>query len=279
MSNKTILTNRRYGASGLGADVRQVIPGAVPAVDPFVFLDHYGPFTKQPGWGGVPMHPHAGIATITYLLEGTNRHTDSYGHDVLMHEGDVAWMISGKGIEHAEGKHESGQAAERSHGIQFWISLPAADKFTEPSFSHYPAADLPRFESDDLTITLLAGELGCVVAPTTSLSPAFIYDLDFAAAADINLPIAEGDSTALYVIEGSATVDDTLVEEFHIADFSTSGDSLSIEASDAARIVVFGGTPLDEPIVSYASFVMNDEAQIQQVVQSYRDGKMRLLAD
>lgn len=274
MSHKTMITARRYGASSLGDDVRQVIPTAVAAVDPFVFLDHYGPFEKQPGWEGVPLHPHAGIATITYLLAGTNRHIDSYGHDALMHKGDLAWMTTGKGIQHAEGRHGPDMEVETSHGIQFWISLPAADKFTEPSFQHYVAADLPRIERDRATITILAGSLDAETAPTAGLSPAYIYDLDITAPTSVSLPIADGDTAAVYVIEGNAVVNGTQVDQLHIATFSTDGDTLTIDTEGAARAVVFGGTPLNEPIVSYASFVMNSEAQIQKVLASYQNGEM-----
>jgi redox-sensitive bicupin YhaK (pirin superfamily) len=93
-------------SASMGPNVRQVIPSAVEHIDPFVFLDHFGPMQRNPGSPGVPPHPHAGIATITYLFEGNNRHQDSLGNDAIVYAGDVARMQAGRGIVHAEGMNE-----------------------------------------------------------------------------------------------------------------------------------------------------------------------------
>lgn len=277
---KKLLTTAAPGPSNFGPDVRQIVPGAISAVDPFVFFDHYGPFEKQSGWPGVPLHPHAGIATITYVLEGTNRHADTFDHDVVMHQNDLAYMVAGKGIEHAEGRHPSALPPETSHGIQFWISLPAAHKFTDPSFGLYPADELPKLVPEGTSfaeVTVLAGSLGDATSPLLPMSPAYIYEVKVPPGShgETVIPIAHGDSSALYVIEGAARADGTTISTHEVASFSLDGDRLSFDAPDGLHAIVFGGTPLNEPIVTHGSFVMNSQQQIQQVLASYRNGEMR----
>ena len=274
MTTREIETSRPAGISSMGPDVRQVIPAAIVDIDPFVFLDHYGPFEKQPGWAGVPGHPHAGISTITYLVSGTNRHQDSLGNDVVGHAGDMAWMRAGRGIVHAEGNFTDAQAPETSHGLQFWISLPAKDKFIEPDFVNYTSAQLPVFTHNKVAIKVLCGELFNHISPARSESPVYIFDMLIPANEVITLPVASGDTCGLYVIDGVVESDNQSLASLTITRFERSGDNVVIKAIKNCHIVLFGGTPLDEPIVSHASFVLNSQEQIKQVVSDYHSGKM-----
>lgn len=260
---------------GMGPAVRQVVPTALGNVDPFVFLDHFGPITKQPGRnGGVPPHPHAGIATITYLFDGSNRHQDSLGNDAVVNAGDLAWMQAGRGIVHAEGVGENRTAPETVHGLQFWISLPAKDKFAEPRFTLYPSENLPRVSLGAATIKVLCGSLLSGNAPVHSLSPAYIYELFLPAGEQIWLPLADGYTAALYVVSGAVAVEGKPVGPAAIAGFGTAGDGLQIGSTADSHAIVFGGQPLNEPIVAYASYVMNSEEQIRRVMADYAVGKM-----
>jgi hypothetical protein len=258
----------------MGPHVKQVIPGAGGYLDPFVFLDHFGPFQKNPGSGGVPPHPHAGIATITYLFSGSNRHQDSYGHDAVIKSGDLAWMQAGKGIVHAEGMNENLTTTETIHGLQLWISLPAKEKFIEPSFHHYPAVTLPFFQTGTSSIKVILGEMNGHRSPVSSLSPAYIFEVHIPANQQIDLPIKPGDSCGLYLIEGGLEADGKKIEPVHMIQFDQTGDILSIKAITDSHAVILGGTPLQDPIIAFASFVMNTEDQIQQVISNYQNGKM-----
>ncbi len=276
--NKLIFhTQKAYASRSMGPFVKQVIPGAVSNVDPFVFLDHFGPIEKGPGSGGVPPHPHAGIATITYLFSGSNRHQDSLGNDVTIHAGDVAWMQAGKGIIHAEGMAEHRTETETIHGLQLWISLPAKDKFIDPAFFHYPSTTLPSFEHNGAIIKVLAGSLLGRISPVKSLSPAYIFEVNIPAGTQIEIPITEGDTCGLYMITGNLAIADKQLLQGTISKFDTTGDALTIAASADSHFIILGGTPLQEPIVAYASFVMNSEEQIAQVMDNYRNGKMGTL--
>lgn len=275
MSNKKITASHKAVASrSMGPNVRQVIPSAINNLDPFVFLDHFGPFQKQPGSHGVPPHPHAGIATITYLFAGSNRHQDSYGHDAVVQAGDLAWMQAGKGIVHAEGMNENKQEPELVHGLQLWISLPAKDKFSEPAFYFYPSPNLPVFDKEGATIKVICGQLQGHVSPVKSLSPAFIYEVTMPSGNELNLSFSVGDTCGVYVIAGQVFADSQVLEPTVITQFDAANNNLQLKATKDSHLIILGGTPLNEPVVAYASYVMNTKEQIQQVMNDYQHGKM-----
>lgn len=171
MNKKISQSSLSPSSRSMGPHVRQVIPSAVEHIDPFVFLDHFGPLDKTPGGAGVPPHPHAGISTITYLFQGSNRHQDSLGNDSIVYAGDMAWMQAGKGIVHAEGMNENRTEVEVVHGLQFWISLPSAQKFIDPDFFHYPSASLPMIRLGKATVKVLCGELNGQQSPFKACLP------------------------------------------------------------------------------------------------------------
>jgi redox-sensitive bicupin YhaK (pirin superfamily) len=277
MNKKIVSSFSAQASRSMGPYVRQVIPSAVEHVDPFVFLDHFGPMEKLPGGQGVPPHPHAGIATITYLFSGSNRHQDSYGHDQVIKAGDMAWMRAGKGIIHAEGMNENRSGSEIIHGLQFWISLPAKDKFIEPDFFYYPSDHFPVLQMNEAVIKILCGELEGQRSPVVSLSPAYMFEIKIPAGQSIQLPLAEGDTCGLYMIQGRIFSDEKELLPTSMTAFDKLGDQISIEAKEESHFMLFGGTPLDEPIVGYASYVMNSIEQIQQVMNDYQSGKMGTL--
>lgn len=274
MKRKITATRKAPISRSMGPFVKQVIPSGVEHLDPFVFLDHFGPIEKKPGSQGVPPHPHAGIATITYLFSGSNRHQDSYGHDAVIHRGDLAWMQAGRGIVHAEGMQENRQESETVHGLQLWISLPARDKFIEPDFFHYASENLPVIEFQGAKIKILAGELSGIQSPVKSLSPALLFEVHLPTESTLKLPVKVGDTAGIYVISGEINADDHRLVPGSITKFDEAGDFIELTSNQESHFMVIGGTPLKEPIVPYASFVMNSEAQIQQVIQDYHLGKM-----
>lgn len=274
MNKKISKSNKALASRSMGPNVRQVIPSAINHIDPFVFLDHFGPVEKKPGGQGVPPHPHAGIATITYLFAGSNRHQDSRGHDALVQAGDLAWMQAGKGIVHAEGMNEKRTESETVHGLQFWISLPAKDKFIEPAFYHHPSADLPEFKLGEAVIKVLSGALLGHQSPVKSLSPAYIFEVKMPKNQSIEIPIKEGDTAGLYVVNGHLTIENESLLPITMTSFTEDGNAIEIHSVEETHFMLFGGTPLHEPIVGYASYVMNSEEQIRQVMQDYQMGKM-----
>ena len=274
MNKKINNMQKAHASRSMGPHVRQVIPSAINNIDPFVFLDHFGPLEKKPTAQGIPPHPHAGIATITYLFSGSNRHQDSKGNDVVIQAGDLAWMQAGKGIVHAEGMNEKRTEPEMVQGLQFWISLPAKDKFIEPKFYHYPSVELPAFKLGEATIKVLSGELLGHTSPVKSLSPAYIFEIKIPKNQSIKIPLKKNDTAGLYLVTGHLTIDNESLLPTTMTSFTVDGNTIEIYAVEETHAMLFGGTPLNEPIVAYASYVMNSKEQIRQVMADYQNGKM-----
>jgi redox-sensitive bicupin YhaK (pirin superfamily) len=274
MKKKLITSNNAHASRSMGPNVRQVIPSAIEHIDPFVFLDHFGPIEKQPDGQGIPPHPHAGIATITYLFSGSNRHQDSLGNDAFVHAGDIAWMQAGKGIVHAEGMNENRKEIETVEGLQFWISLPAKDKFIDPAFYYHPCDQLPEFTLNETRVKVVCGELLGYTSPVKSLSPSYIFEFKLPKNNTIEIPIKNGDTAGLYVIKGHLTAENESILRTYMTSFSVQGDLIEVKAIEDTHFILFGGTPLNEPIVGYASYVMNSQDQIRKVIMDYQLGKM-----
>jgi redox-sensitive bicupin YhaK (pirin superfamily) len=195
----------------------------------------------------------------------------------VINAGDIAWMRAGKGIIHAEGMNEDRSRSETIHGLQFWISLPAKDKFIEPDFFYYPSAQFPILKKNEATIKILCGELDGQQSPVESLSPAYMFEVKIPAGQDLTIPIAKGDTCGLYMVQGNVQIEEKVLLLTAMTSFDTKGDHIIIQAQEDSHFMLFGGTPLNEPIVGYASYVMNSIEQIHQVINDYHSGKMGTL--
>jgi quercetin 2,3-dioxygenase len=254
-------------------NIKQIIPGALNDVDPFVFLDHFGPFERDPNDAHFSPHPHAGIATISYLYSGTSNHVTSLGTPQIVKPGDVAWMRAGSGIEHAEGLREGQTEVEIFHGLQFWISLPAKDKFIKPGFFYYPKKDIPEIIQPGVNIKVVCGELFGKSSPAKSLTPAYIYDIEINENATIQIPVNHGYSCALFVANGTVICNGAEETADSIIKFDEENKMIEFRALKNTRVAVFGGQPLREPIIFHGPFVMNNKEQIIQVIRDYDNGK------
>ncbi len=268
---------KAVGKHNSAFNIKQIIPGVLNNVDPFVFLDHFGPFERDPNDAHFSPHPHAGIATISFLYSGTSNHLTSIGNPQIVQAGDIAWMQAGSGIEHAEGLREDQTDVEIFHGLQFWISLPAKDKFIKPDFFYYPKKDIPEIIQPGVIIKVLCGRLSGKSSPVKSLSPAYIYDIEINEDAAIEIPIQHGYSCALFVTHGSVICNAVEAGEDTIMKFDEENDMLEFKALKHTRVAVFGGQPLREPIVFHGPFVMNSEAQIDRIKRDYGKGKFGTL--
>src|SRR5215470_2924194 len=153
-----IVDGRRRNVGGF--EVRRVLPSrAFRLVGPFIFLDHMGPLTLPPGQGiDVLPHPHIGLATVTYLLDGELIHRDSLGSHQSIRPGEINWMTAGRGIVHSErSSPEVRHSESKFHSLQLWVALPRSDEEITPAFHHYAAQDLPAIQRDGSTIRVLIG--------------------------------------------------------------------------------------------------------------------------
>jgi hypothetical protein len=253
--------------------------------DPFLLFDHFA--FNDPIEGpivGFPMHPHRGIETVTYMLEGSVRHRDSLGNAGVIGPGDIQWMTSGGGIMHEEMPRRGPSGAVK--GFQLWVNLPAALKMSRPRYQEIAADGLPVVEKDGARVRLVAGTFEGVTGPVTEIAARPVYgEIILSPGAAVDLPVPAGHTGVAYVFEGSAA-------------FGPNGPSASLRAGDAAwveavRMVVLGdgegltvrghpetgahfmlmaGAPIGEAIVPYGPFVMNTEDEIRQALADLRAG-------
>jgi len=259
---------------GDGFEVRRVLPFRLCRhVGPFVFFDHIGPAELDPGRGlDVRPHPHIGLATVTYLLEGALLHRDSLGSDQVIRPGDVNWMTAGSGIVHSErtpGPERS--AGHRMHGIQTWIALPKAHEEAAPAFRHHAASDLPEASQGDAVLRVIAGSAFGMVSPVAVFAPTLYTDARFPTGGRLVVP-AEHEERAVHVIEGEVAVDGARVAPGSMLVLA-SGSEAVIDAIGAARLLLCGGAPLDGERFLWWNFVSSRRERIEQAKADWRDGR------
>jgi redox-sensitive bicupin YhaK (pirin superfamily) len=263
---------------GDGFEVRRAIPSqAYEAIGPFIFLDHFGPLDVKPGEAkGAPAHPHAGIETLTLLLEGRSEHKDSLGNASSMRPGEVQWMRAGRGVIHDEGpddlmRREGGQM----HGVQLWINMPKGGKHAAPAYRHILAADIPTLEESHVKTRLVAGTLGALTGPVETSGAPFVAHISFTADGRTILPTAGIAELGVYVMVGSVTVGDvgTPIHAGQLARLTT-GELLTLQGPASSEVILVGGNPLDAPILRHGPFVMNTMEELERAVRDYHAGRM-----
>jgi len=275
MNNRTIshIIEPQLVVEGAGVLLRRsVSPRASNEHDPFLLFDHFA--FNNPLEGpirGFPMHPHRGIETVTYMLDGSVNHRDSLGNAGTIGAGDVQWMTSGRGIMHEE-MPRRGQSGN-IYGFQLWVNLPAAQKMDQPRYQEVNASTIPVIEKDGATIRLVAGEVDGVRGPVTEIAASPLYmDVKLAPGSKFILPIPSGHTVLAYVFEGAGEFGDQVVESVSMAVFNDDGDQIEVRSETGVQFMLIAGAPFKEPIVPYGPFVMNTQAEIQQTIQELRNG-------
>jgi redox-sensitive bicupin YhaK (pirin superfamily) len=239
--------------------------------DPFLLFDHFA--FNDPIEGpimGFPQHPHRGIETVTYLLEGNVRHRDSLGNQGLIGPGDLQWMTSGRGILHEELPHRG--PSGRVNGFQLWVNLPAAQKMDPPRYQDVVANQVPIIEKDGAEVRLVAGEFDGVRGPVTEIAIQPLYmDVTLQPGASFELPVPAGHAAYTYVFEGAGEFGGETIEAVKMVGFGD-GEKIAARTENGARFVLMAGKPIGEAIVPYGPFVMNTEAEIKQVFEDIKSG-------
>ena len=265
---------------GAGVRLRRSIsPSRDNPFDPFLLFDHFA--FNDPIEGpiaGFPMHPHRGIETVTYMLEGSVHHRDSLGNAGLIGPGDVQWMTSGSGIMHEEMPRRSPEG--NVFGFQLWVNLPAALKMSQPRYQEVNAETIPMVARESAEIRIVAGEIDGIRGPVTEIAAKPIYlDVQLEPGASFDHPIPMGHTAVAYVFEGNGYFgldqhnQGEQVTAVNLIIFSD-GDNLKVKAStdSPVRFMLMSGAPFNEPIVPYGPFVMNTAAEIQQALDDLRNG-------
>lgn len=267
---------------GDGFSVRRALPSAHRRmVGPFIFFDQMGPAAFRGGDGlDVRPHPHIGLATVTYLLEGEILHRDSVGSVQPIRPGEVNWMTAGSGIVHSERTAPELRAANSAlFGLQTWIALPARDEEAEADFAHYKADAIPVTEDAGTRLTLIAGQSDGLVSPVKTFSDLVYADLVMADGARYR-PGAEHIERAIYVISGGIdVVGQTGMFAPGELVVLKPGAEVILRAVGATRLMLIGGEPFPEERHIYWNFVSSRQERIEQAKADWRADRFARVPD
>jgi redox-sensitive bicupin YhaK (pirin superfamily) len=269
---ETVIVPRRRDIGGL--EVGRVLPVARRRmVGPFVFFDHMGPAVLRAGHGiDVRPHPHIGLATVTYLLEGELLHRDSVGSVQAIRPGDVNWMTAGRGIVHSERTPPALRQADLSMlGIQSWVALPRAHEEDAPGFLHVERAALPVIEGEGKTVRLIAGAAFGARSPVPVLWPTLYADVGLEAAACLPVP-AEVEERAVFLLDGVVEIAGESFEAGQMLVLAP-GHEVTLGAATSARLMLLGGAPMDGPRHIWWNFVSSTDARIEQAKADWKAGR------
>ncbi|MFN9710784.1 MAG: pirin family protein [Bacteroidota bacterium] len=268
---------------GDGFKVRPYIHSSIwEEVSPFLMLDYVAPWPLTPTDvpRGVDVHPHKGFETVTILWEGALAHEDSSGGKGVIHAGDVQWMTAGSGILHKEfHEKEFSKQGGRLHCAQLWVNLPAQYKSEKPAYQDIYAKDIPSVKLDEGEgyVRVIAGSLKEEKGPARTFTRIQIFDVHASAGGKTTLPLVEGDTAALLILQGTALVRDKVVRAGDMIIFEKSGSLIDLEANNELHALLLSGEPIDEPIAAYGPFVMNTKEEIQLAIVDYHAGKFGVL--
>jgi len=270
-----------------GLPVRQPLPTQnVEQIDPFLLLHHADikvPSTHRPAHGGVGPHPHRGFSPVTFIFKGGVHHRDSRGSDNTVYAGGAQWMNAGRGIIHSERPpddiHEIGG---RQEIIQLWINTPAARKMKQPEYFPLDAAQVPQMTTADglTTIRVFSGNLAGLSGPMPAANEINAATADIRKGGSISVALPTNHNALVYLLDGQLTVEGFgLVVGMHLVHLNNDGEGFVAQANEDTRVLLVSGMPIDEKVVSYGPFVMNDQTQILEAMRDYQMGKMGVLIE
>ena len=244
-----------------------------PKLDPFLLLDDFRSKEVSKYIKGFPWHPHRGIETITYMLEGKVEHGDSLGNEGVINPGGVQWMTAGSGIIHQEMPKPS-ESSSAMGGFQLWANLPASHKMIDPRYRDVTRAMIPEAELDGgVKVKIICGEAGGVKGPVQDIitKPEYL-DVAMPEHSSFKHEIPVGFNAFCYVIEGRAQFAGHDANNHNIIMFGD-GDGLKIETRDnTSRFLLVSGKPIGEPVAWYGPIVMNTREELVTAFEEYKNG-------
>tara|TARA_Y100000996_G_scaffold200983_1_gene157594 strand:- start:1179 stop:2015 length:837 start_codon:yes stop_codon:yes gene_type:complete len=259
-------------SDGAGVKLKRSIGVEPNYFDPFLMLDEFGSNKKEDYIGGFPPHPHRGIETVTYMLEGEFEHEDSTGAKGRMKSGDVQWMKTGSGIIHSE---MPAMSEGMLHGFQLWINMPAKLKMNKPDYIYIDSNKISIHKDKDKKIKVIAGkfEKADGYLKGHNIEPIY-FDVELNELKEFNFNLPSTHNSFIYLINGEIEIgeqkhnkvkDSTLI-------LLTKGENLKVRAKSNSKFLIISGKPINEEIARGGPFVMNTKAEILQAVQDYHNG-------
>jgi redox-sensitive bicupin YhaK (pirin superfamily) len=249
----------------------------MPQLDPFLLMDAFGSDKREDYVSGFPWHPHRGIETITYLLDGDVEHKDSLGNEGVINPGDIQWMTAGSGIIHQE--MPRGNKKGEMWGFQLWANLPASNKMMAPRYREVKDAQIPVVKTPDgATVRIVAGKAAGVQGPVKDVvtDPEYL-DVRVPANSIFTHAIEPGYTAFAYVVEGEGLFDANEPAKRHnegeIVVYERAGDTVAVTTkSKPVRFLLISGKPLNQPVAWYGPVVMNTQAELNTAFEEYRNG-------
>ena len=241
-------------------------------IDPFLMLDEFGSENKDDYIAGFPPHPHRGIETVTYMLNGEFEHQDSTGAKGIMAPGDVQWMKTGRGIIHSEMPAMSGG---KLLGFQLWINMPAKLKKNKPEYIYIKSKELGIHSDNEKTIKVIAGKYANVEGPEKNHNVEPIYfHVILKEGKEFKCEVPSGHNSFVYILKGDLKIGKKSHEKASDSNLILleRGSELKIKAEKNTEFLFIAGKPIGEPIARGGPFVMNTKAEILEAIQDYNNG-------
>ncbi|WP_276504126.1 pirin family protein [Terrimonas pollutisoli] len=280
MKKKISFSSKGHRADVGPLSIMRILPNRyADKVGQFVFLDHLPPTIKETVHeGGIGAHPHRGIATLSYILQGEGEHFDSAGNYAKVYSGGMQWMKAGNGIIHDEnGNYDSQNDSKMIHGFQFWINLPAKNKAEAPAYLALQASDVPQkpLPNECGFIKVLVGNYEELSSKIPNYAEQFLYHIQLEAGKQFSISIADKIEVAAFLPAQNVMLNDA---EFHAGEFvAFDKNAGEIEIKNTTQaiidILLFGGEEYKEPMVAEGPFVMNTQSEIAQAYHDFHAGK------
>lgn len=254
---------------GAGVHLNRVLSRpTVKDFDPFLMLDSFDSENPEDYIKGFPMHPHRGIETVTFLVEGQIEHQDSLGNKGIIESGCSQWMTGGSGIMH----QEMPQATAKMLGFQLWLNLPKSEKMTTPKYFEIRKENIPTVMGKGFTVGVLSGSFEGTSGVKPHHIQATILDVVVNPGEKINIPTTPGETVFAFLMEGVGKIDDMFYEEKSALLFSD-GDYAELGATyPPLHFILFSAPPVRESVAWGGPIVMNTEEELRQAFADLEDG-------
>ena len=259
-------------SDGAGVKLKRSIGVEPNYFDPFLMLDEFGSENKDDYIAGFPPHPHRGIETVTYMLEGEFEHEDSTGAKGRMFSGDVQWMKTGGGIIHSE---MPAMSEGKLHGFQLWINMPAKLKMNKPEYIYIDAKQMKVHKDEKKKIKIIAGKFGNMEGPVKGHNVEPIYfDVELKKDKEFNFNLPSTHNSFIYLINGEIKIGNKTHNKISGATLIilANGEILNIKGITNSKFLLISGKPIGELIARGGPFVMNTKEEILKAVEDYHNG-------
>ncbi len=260
-------------SDGAGVKLKRSIgTSTINYLDPFLLLDEFGSENKDDYMAGFPPHPHRGIETVTYMLEGKFEHKDSTGAKGIMSSGDVQWMKTGGGIIHSE---MPAMSDGKLHGFQLWVNMPAKLKMSKPEYIYLDAKQIKIYKDEEKKIKIIAGKFKNYEGPIKGHNVGPIYfDIELREENEFKFDLPLNHNSFIYLVEGNIKIGKDKHQKIGGSSLVVlkKGKNLNVRALTRSKFLLIAGKPIGETIARGGPFVMNTKQEILQAMEDYNNG-------